>query len=71
MNPILTRRMANQLVAAGGLAATRLDDYVAQVQARSHEPIRRVASAAGQPHWPQLAEIERSILDLVDETDGS
>lgn len=47
------------------------DDFVAQVQSRSREPIRRVASAAGQPHWPHLAEIERSILDLVDATDGS
>jgi hypothetical protein len=46
-------------------------DFVADIIARSERPVRRVASAAGQPHWPQLAAIERSILDLVDETDGS
>ena len=51
---------------------TRLDgDHVSEVLERQERPIRRVASAAGQPHWPALGEIERSILDLFDETDGS
>jgi hypothetical protein len=46
-------------------------DFVGDIVARSSRPVKRVASAAGQPHWPQLAAIERSILDLVDATDGS
>lgn len=51
---------------------TNLDsDFVSDIVARSQRPVGRVASAAGQPHWPHLAAIERSILDLVDATDGS
>jgi len=51
---------------------TNLDDDVAGlVAARRAAPVRRVAAAVGQPHWPALAEIERAILDLVDATGGS
>lgn len=46
-------------------------DVAALVSARARRPVRRVASAAGQPHWPVLAGVERAILDLVDATDGS
>lgn len=46
-------------------------DIAARVGARARQPVRKVASAAGQPHWPFLARVERSILDLVDATDGS
>lgn len=46
-------------------------DFASQIAARSKEMPRRIASAAGQPHWPKLARLERSILDLVDATDGS
>lgn len=46
-------------------------DVAAQVSARGRQPVRRVASAVGQPHWPHLAGVERAILDLVDATCGS
>jgi len=46
-------------------------DLVSEIVERSSRVPTRVASAAGQPHWPKLADLERSILDLVDETDGS
>lgn len=46
-------------------------DIAALVSARREVPVGRVAAAVGQPYWRELAEIERAVLDLVDESDGS
>ncbi|MFG1205876.1 polysaccharide pyruvyl transferase family protein [Xanthobacter flavus] len=46
-------------------------DVAARVSVRARRPVRRVACAVGQPHWPELAGVERAILDLVDATNGS
>lgn len=51
---------------------TNLDtDFAAVIEEKAQRTPTRVASAAGQPHWPELAELERSTLDLVDRTGGS
>lgn len=46
-------------------------DYVESVEARSRLPVSLVAAAIGQPHTPQLASIERQIVELVSQTGGT
>ncbi|MFG1181348.1 polysaccharide pyruvyl transferase family protein [Xanthobacter versatilis] len=46
-------------------------DFASVIEARLQLPIRRIVSAVGQHRWGRLADIERSLLDLVDSTFGS
>lgn len=46
-------------------------DYVEQVEQRAKKRISLVASALGHPFSPALAPVERQILDLIDETEGT
>lgn len=46
-------------------------DYVEDIQRRSKQEVALVACAMGHPFSPALGQIERQILDLVDQTEGT
>ena len=46
-------------------------DYISSVQRASEQDVALVACAMGHPFSPALGPIERQLLDLVDETEGT
>ncbi|WP_210489409.1 polysaccharide pyruvyl transferase family protein [Microvirga antarctica] len=65
--------LAEQAVVAGCPSnLTNLSfDFVSLVEARVKQKVALVASAIGHPFSPELADIERQILNLVDQTEGT